>query len=161
MVPDTRQRMIAGISVISLGLVLWWLQRTEGLGPWAVFFLIGGLFLAGYLYRREYGFLVPGCIMLGLGSGGVFENARFGMGNSTVLGLGAGFVAIYLIALLYERKSHWWPLIPGVALILYGIRGAQRIVEWSVRNWPVFLVIIGLMILFGAFGKPKSKSASG
>ena len=30
---ERNQRMIAGVSVIALGLVLWWLQRTEGFGP--------------------------------------------------------------------------------------------------------------------------------
>ena len=159
MAAGTRQRMVAGVSVIALGLVLWWLKRTEGFGPWAMFFLLGGLLLAAYLYRREYGFLVPGCILLGLGAGGVFEDAQFGLGNTTALGLGAGFVAIYVIALLYERRSHWWPLLPGVLLILYGIQRAERILTWLFRNWPVFLVLIGLMILFGAFGKPRRGGA--
>jgi len=157
MATESGNRMIAGVSVISLGLLLWWLQSTEGLGPWAVFFLLGGLFLALYLARKEYGFLIPGCILLGLGAGGVFEDSNLGLGLSTVTGLGAGFLAIYLIPLLYERRSHWWPLIPGVLLILVGLQRGQRIIEWSFENWPVFIVVIGLMIVFGAFGGPRRK----
>ena len=80
-----------------------------------------GAFMAAYLAKKEYGFLIPACILLGLGAGSIGANSFFDFGDSRQLGLGFGFVAIFLIALLYERKSHWWPLIPGAALILLGL----------------------------------------
>ena len=80
------------------------------------------------------------------------------MGGSRNLGLGLGFVAIFLIAFLYERKSHWWPLIPGTVLILLGLRRMEEVFGWLLRNWPLILVIIGVLILLGAL-RPARKSA--
>jgi hypothetical protein len=42
-----------------------------------------------------------------------------------------GFIAIYVIAKLYERDSHWWPLIPGVILILIGVPKTAKIFRVS------------------------------
>ena len=145
-----QQQVVAGLVLIGLGVALFFLNRDVGINTAAIFFLIGGAFLAAYFYRREYGFLIPGCILLGLGGGTV--------GGSRNLGLGLGFVAIFVIAFLYERKSHWWPLIPGTVLILLGLRRMEEVFSWLLRNWPLILVIIGVLILFGAL-RPARKSA--
>ena len=146
-----RQRLISGIALIVLGLGLWYLQRLDGLGAATFLLLIGGAFLAAYLYFRNYGYLVPGCIMLGLGVGTVAEDSRFNFGDSMLLGLGFGFVAIYVISLLYERKNRWWPLIPGGIMLLVGF-GAEDFVDTLIRNWPLILVLIGILIVLGAIG---------
>jgi hypothetical protein len=62
-----------------------------------------------------------------------------------------GFIAIYVIAKLYERDSHWWPLIPGVILILIGVPKTAKIFRFLFDNWPLILVAIGLLVLIGAF----------
>ena len=61
-----RQQIIVGLAVIGVGLVLLALKHVCGLVQWASFFLLGGAFFAAYFYRREFGFLIPGCILLGL-----------------------------------------------------------------------------------------------
>jgi hypothetical protein len=155
-----RQRIIAGMALIVMGLGLFWLHRVEGIGQAAGFFLIGGVFLAAYLYNRSYGFLIPAGILIGLGAGSVGAETFFSFGESHLLGLGCGFVGIYLVSLLYERRGHWWPLIPGIALILLGLPNTERIFRYLGRNWPLILVIIGVMILLGAFGRPKSRRGS-
>jgi hypothetical protein len=48
-------RLFAGAILVLLGLGLFALQFVEGLGDAVIFFLIGGAFVAGYLYRRAYG----------------------------------------------------------------------------------------------------------
>lgn len=148
-----RQRVTAGIALIVLGLGLYWLHRVEGIGEAAVFFLVGGAFLAAYLYNRTYGFLVPAGIMLGIGAGTVGAESLLDFGRPQFLGLGFGFILIFLIALLYERRSHWWPLIPGTVLILLGLPDADRIFSYLYRNWPLILVIAGALILLTALGR--------
>lgn len=56
-------------------------------------------------------------------------------------------MAIYVLDLLRNRSGHWWPLVPGAALIVGG-----ALAETSVLReffWPVALVIVGLLILSG------------
>jgi len=65
MTQEKRQRLIAGFAVIGMGLGLWVLQRLDAIGSSAFFLLIGGAFMAAYLARKEYGFLIPACILLG------------------------------------------------------------------------------------------------
>ncbi len=152
---DTRNRrsLVSGAILILLGIVLLALQFVEGFGEAVVFFLIGGLFVTGYLYTRAYGLLIPGGILLGLGLGSIGEASALSFGDLGSVGLGIGFVSIYVIALIYQGGSHWWPLIPGVALILTGLASGNRSFERLLSvGWPLILVFIGLAILAGAFG---------
>jgi len=41
-------------------------------------------------------------------------------GGWILLGLGAGFIGIWLLALLLKLSSHWWPLVPGFVLLAVG-----------------------------------------
>jgi hypothetical protein len=156
-----RQRIVAGLTLIVLGLALYALQKFEGIGQATIFFLVGGAFLAAYFARREYGFLIPGCILLGLGAGSIGHDSFFFFGDSTLLGLGCGFVAIFLIALVYQRRTSWWPLIPGSVLLLVGLPDTERVFEILFDNWPLILVVIGLLILIGAVARPRSHGDAG
>ena len=153
-----RQRLLAGLVLVVIGLVLFALNRVGNIGPWAIFFIVGSAFLTAYFYQREYGFLIPACILLGLGAGNVGADF-FDFGLSARLGLGLGFIAIYVIAFVYERerRTQWWPLIPGTVLIVTSLTRVRYIVEFMVDNWPLALVILGILIMLGAFGKPKPK----
>ena len=118
----------AGLILIAVGLGLFLIDRVEGIGPEAVMLVIGAAFLIAYFVRKKYGLLVPGCILLGIGIGQVGRESFLGFGESSSLGLAFGFIAIYVIARLYEGKTQWWPLIPGgVMLILVGaFRGGEK-----------------------------------
>jgi hypothetical protein len=160
-----RRRLIIGATLIVLGVGLFALQFVEGLSDAVILLLIGGVFMAGYLYARAYGLLIPGCLLLGLGLGVVGANTfDFEIGPGTevtmsgedtfeLLGLGVGFVAIYVIPLVYQGRSHWWPLIPGLILILFGLavesESFERLFEFG---WPLVLTFIGLLLLAGAVG---------
>ena len=63
---------------------------------------------------------------------------------------------MYLIALSYERSSHWWPLIPGGVLFLVGLPSGNQIVNYVFTyGWPWALVLVGVLVLFGKFKSPK------
>ena len=71
-------------------------------------------------------------------------------------GLGIGFILVHLVALLYQRRSHCWPLIPGTVPILLGLRSRGRVWRFLVSDgWPLILVIIGVLLLLGAVGKKR------
>ena len=154
-----RQKFTAGAILILFGLGFFLLQRFEGIGTEVVLLIIGAAFLVGYFYQKVYGLLIPACILLGLGFGELLENRFWWANEGTQLGLGLGFVTIYVIARLYERQSHWWPLIPGVVLILVGLPRTARVFRVLLENWPLVLIAIGLLVLIGAFRKPRSSLA--
>ena len=149
--PD-RQKFIAGVVLVLFGLGFYLMQRLDAIGDEVIMLIIGAAFLVAYFYQKAYGLLIPACILLGLGSGNLLQD-RFPQwaDDGIQLGLGLGFLAIYLIAKLYQRESHWWPLIPGIVLILIGVPRTAKIMRFLLDNWPLILVAIGLVILIGAF----------
>ena len=154
-----RQRMVAGLVLIGLGTGFFLLQRLDRIGFSALFLLIGGAFLTAYFYAKEFGYLVPGCILLGMGFGQIGRGTFLDFGNEMMIGLGAGFIGIFVISLLYERKSNWWALIPGGVLIVLGVPHTERVVDFLFKYWPAVLILVGLGILISAFVRPPRKSA--
>ncbi|MBN1484178.1 MAG: hypothetical protein JXA37_05605 [Chloroflexia bacterium] len=148
-----RRRIIGGTILILLGIAFLAQQFIHGLGDSAFLFIIGGAFLVAYFVRQAYGLLIPGCILVGLGLGSIGENTFIGVGDFSALGLGIGFIAIYVIARIYQGDSHWWPLIPGGILILVGVASlTENLGRIFSVGWPLLLVLIGLLLLAGAFG---------
>ena len=123
-------------------------------------FIIGALSLAAYLRTRNYVLAVIGCVVLGLGIG-TFGKDQFGISaDMTQIGLGAGFVMLYLIPLIYERRSHWWPLIPGGVLLLLGFNAWREFREFMTnQGWPLILVIIGVLIVLGSLGGRRARGS--
>jgi type IV secretory pathway VirB2 component (pilin) len=151
MEPKESGRLMAGAILIVIGLGLLGLQFTEGIGESVTLFFIGALFLAGYLYRRAYGLLIPACILMGLGLGAVGEQTFLAMEGMNNLGLGLGFLAIFLIDRAYTGASHWWPLIPGGILVINGLTSSSGpMADLVAVGWPLLLVAAGLILLFGA-----------
>lgn len=145
------RRTSAGLILIAIGLGLYLIDRVEGIGEEAVFLIIGTAFLIAYFVRKNYGLLIPGCILLGLGVGSAGRGTFLGFGESTQLGLGLGFIAIYVIARLNEGKSQWWPLIPGGVLLVMAIPQTHDFFTYIWAHWQLVLVFIGVLILVGAF----------
>ena len=141
----------AGLILVAVGLGLYVIDRVEGIGPEAVMLVIGAAFLIAYFVRKNYGLLVPGCILLGIGIGQVGRESFLGFGESSSLGLAFGFIAIYVIARLYEGKTQWWPLIPGGVMLIMAIPQGHELVEYLWGHWQLLLVLIGVLILVGAF----------
>ncbi len=153
MIRSTSGRATAGAILVVLGLVLLANQLVEGFGGELWTILIGGLFVAGYFSRRAYGLLIPGCILLGVSLGDLTIRRLGDLGDLDQIGLGLGFIAIFAIDSLYTgRTSHWWPLIPGLILVATGLADASEpIREILSVGWPAVLILIGLIVLAGAF----------
>ncbi|NIM62910.1 MAG: hypothetical protein GTN89_03290, partial [Acidobacteria bacterium] len=60
MTKDRRSRLVAGVTLIAIGVLLFWLNRVEDIADSVLFFVIGSLFLGSYLYSKNYGLLIPG-----------------------------------------------------------------------------------------------------
>jgi hypothetical protein len=152
----TKSRLTTGVMLILLGLALYSLRQFGGVGRSIVLIGCGAVFVAGYLYTRAYMLLVTGCIVFGLGFGNLGKAKAYFLGDFTFVGLGIGFILIWLIALLYQRRSHWWPLVPGVILILLGFETWGRVWRYLFSDgWPLILVIVGALIVLGALGRSR------
>jgi hypothetical protein len=126
--------------------------------------LIGVAFLVAFAFTRQYGFLVPGGIMTGLGAGIVASQtltlADEQTGGVIVLGLGLGFLSIWVIgAIAHVDRHHWWPMIPGGILVVVG---AALLIGGQAVNlldyWGVAIVAIGLIVLWRAWAESRSRA---
>ncbi len=157
---NQRSRVISGVTLIGIGLLLFWLTRVEDIADSVLFFVIGSLFLGAYLYSKNYGLLIPGCLLLGLGTGTLLERMDR-LDQPWQIGLGAGFVAIFVIALLYEKRTHWWPLIPGGVLLISAFAIGEELRRFLFSGGlPLVLVVIGVIILLGTFTKRGSRDGA-
>jgi len=148
-----KSQVVSGVTLIGIGLLLFWLNSVEEIADSVLFFVIGSLFLGAYLYSKNYGLLIPGCLLLGLGAGTLLERMNR-LDEPWQIGLGAGFVAIFVISLLYEKRAHWWPLIPGSILLLSAFALGEDLMRFLFSGgWPLVLVAIGVLIVLGSFRK--------
>jgi hypothetical protein len=115
---------------------------------------IGLGFLVWWAFSGNYGLLVPAGVLTGLGVGLMLADVEF-YGNPVALGLGVGCLAIYALdTLRRQRRSSWWPLVPGVALVIVGL--LQNTSGWDSLGelgWPLFLIVIGIIIIGGALSR--------
>ncbi|MFI5282095.1 MAG: hypothetical protein ACHQ0J_03085 [Candidatus Dormibacterales bacterium] len=114
---------------------------------------LGGAFTAAYLLSHRYGFLVPGGILAGVGTGLVIAWAVGAADNGpyVVLCGGLGFLFIYVVDVLIGRVTgRWWPVIPGTAMVLAagGMASQNEALVSQIRVWsPLVLVAVGVWIL--------------
>ncbi|HET7646428.1 MAG TPA: hypothetical protein VFV59_08210 [Candidatus Limnocylindria bacterium] len=157
-----QRTLVPGLILIGLGVFLGIVQVT-GVGAEAVVAVIGGAFLVTYALTRNYGFLVPGGIMTGLGLGIIWETqAAANADGVVVIGLGLGFLAIYVIDLLVRgHAALWWPVIPGGILATIGVLVETEQERWlrgTELLWPAALIVIGGIILLAQIrrGPPET-----
>ena len=146
---ETRRRRGGAILVI-LGLALFVLQYVEGAAESILFFGIAAVFVFFYFRQQRYGFLVPGCILAGIGLGKLIDNSGLSVADPGALGMGIGFLMIYGIDRLFRGRTSWWPLVPGGIMLFGAIRSGD---SWANRilaeGWPLILVVIGLLVFMG------------
>jgi hypothetical protein len=140
-----RRSLPLGIVLICLGLFFVLARTFRFSGPGAVLVLIGAIFLALSAARGFRGPLLPGGILLGLGSAFLFQarlEPLFPRWAAILLGLGAGFLLVAAIdrASGHERRPS--PLLPGVVLVALAALGALS------RRTPVFEVLSGVRDLW-------------
>jgi hypothetical protein len=154
-----RSQIAAGVALIVIGLVVLSLRYFEESGRAMVLLAAGGAFIAAYFYSDIYGLLIPGGILSGLGLGSLAEWQDVAVRDANAVGLGIGFVAIYVIERLYRRRAHWWPLIPGVILIGSGLGARFGDVGHILWRWaPVILVALGVLMVVKALGRGSGSS---
>jgi hypothetical protein len=146
----------AVLILVGVGALVMQVAEQEQVAGGGVVALIGIGLLGAFAYTRAYGYLIPGSIMTGLGIAiavaEVVKATDEGEGGVIVLGLGLGFIGIWVISSIAQlSEHHWWPLIPGG--ILTAIGGALLIGGQAVQlldYWGVILVAIGLVVLWQA-----------
>jgi hypothetical protein len=138
---------VLGLLLIGLGGVLL-LAVTTDIGGEVVVGFIGVAFLVAYASTRTYGFLVPGGILTGLGTGLVLQSLGV-RGDIVVLGLGLGFLAIAVIDQLFTsaRSGWWWPLIPGAVLLLISVGSVTGLPDLGRYLVPAALILLGAVLL--------------
>lgn len=145
---------VGGVLLIALGLFFLLGQRVPDLGQYVV--LGVGLFLfALFLVYRDYGLLVPACIVSGVGAGIPLAATYDGDlgGGAFLISLGCGFLAIWVLGLLFRlRENHPWPLVPGVILGTLGATTAARAQGQDAVNvvetvWPILVIVAGVLLL--------------
>ncbi|HET7421675.1 MAG TPA: hypothetical protein VFL27_14950 [Candidatus Dormibacteraeota bacterium] len=122
----------------------------------------GIAFLVAYALTRQYGFLVPGGILSGLGGGLLTSsllNAADG-GPYIVSGLGLGFLLIFAVDILVSGKAlRWWPVIPGGILLLVGTEiasGSDSFLRTFQIAAPIALIVIGVALLVTRARRPAA-----
>lgn len=152
---------IVGAALIAIGALLLagqWFDLSGAL----VLGVLSIMFIGLYAATRAYGLLIPGCILGGLAFGVGFESAGVSLhGGVVVLGLAAGFVAIYVVNVLVDRAPHWWPLIPGTILGAVGLSTAledSELARLGTVLWPVLLIAAGLVVLLVNLRSPAVKT---
>ena len=142
--------LVAGLVIAGIGLFFLAGQLEPDIGRFVTMF-IGLALLSVFVVTREYGFLVPGSILTGVGIGIVLDSAASGEAESGVmmLALAGGFLGIWVIGSIYRlSENHWWPLIPGGILTLIGLVQLTRTdVAGALRLWPVILIVLGAFLL--------------
>jgi len=153
------RRSTAGIILVVLGLMFLAAQWFDFTGA-AVLGALSVVFVVMYATTRTYGFLIPGMILGGLAIGvGLQEYGYDPSGGVVVLGLGAGFIAIYLVNVLVQAPANWWPLIPGGILSVVGVTQLAEgtaAAETIARLWPVGLIVAGIIVLIATFMRPEA-----
>lgn len=152
----TQRNLVPGLILIALGAFLFFVQAT-GVGGEAILVIIGGGFLIAYAVTRQYGFLVPGGIITGLGLGVIWEVSAPTAGGVVLIGLGLGFVSIWLLDVVMRHTPvPWWPLIPGGILATIGVlveTGQEGLLSELTWLWPVALIVVGAVLLLTQLGR--------
>jgi len=150
----TKGPLVGGLILIVLGFGILLAQFTDsGGGP-----IVGGIglaFLTAFFFAgHNYGFLIPGSIMTGLGVGIAAEEMGV-VGEPVVIGLGLGFILIWVIDAFFAHvgpeSGRWWPLIPGGILLTVGLMNTATVLsDYAEYVFPVALIIVGGIILGSA-----------
>ena len=157
--PGTNTGMwVAGLALIAIGGLLLLGRWVPDAGEYVVL-AIGLVLLVVFFATGEYGFLVPGGIISGIGAGIPLATAYEGQlgGGLFLIAMAVGFLLIWILGLLFHvREHHWWPLVPGLILgtlgasLTAGERG-RGIADAIAAGWPGLLVVAGILMLIGAF----------
>jgi len=118
---------------------------------------LGLAFVAAYfLTGRPVGLLIPGFVLMAIGSFASVERGFFGFklgGGWFFIFLGSAFAAIFIVDSFGRATPTVWPLYPAAGLLLFGlfITAGEILPKqfWHLAGgwWPAVLILAGLIIL--------------
>lgn len=156
---DTRARIVAGVALIAIGLLALLAQLTNwSILGWMVLPTLALIFLTWGLLTRNFGLVIPGGILGGLGLGlftmvGPLSSLFAGLQPGVfMLSFAAGWALITLLSPITSDRVQWWPLIPGavigmVGLFLLGGRFTWAILQLMGYGWALLLIGVGAYLL--------------
>jgi hypothetical protein len=145
-----KNEQLIAYALIAIGAVTL-LTRISFLAQWLWIGLIAAGFLAAYLNKRQYGFLVVGSILTGIAVGILLERS-LGSG-AFLISLGFGCIAIDQV----ERKDNRWPRSLGGVLIALGIFAGLLDSGFFTSPWfPLILIALGIF-LFVRYQRGRAK----
>lgn len=154
---NDRRGLVVGVVLLLLGAFFVLSRSFRFSGPGPILILIGSVFLALSALRRARGPLLPGAVLVGLGTGFLLRETLepwFPHWATLLLGLGAAFLLVAALDSAAGRERRPSPLFPGIVLILVALFGAltraDAVREWiaGVQHlWPWALVLAGALLV--------------
>jgi hypothetical protein len=157
---DRRNRWVGGLVLIAVGILALFGQYFEV--AWSaplILLTIGGVFIIAGIISRQSGWFIPGGILAGIGMGvaatlwAVDDYSGEVAGGSFLLLFSLGWALIPILSIIFTDDRHLWALIPGGIIAMVGVGliwggMALDVLEFLGDIWPVFLILIGVYILF-------------
>jgi hypothetical protein len=141
-----------GLFLVALGAALVVAQAGAGVSTGHALALFGGLvFWVAFALGWAAWAGLPAALLTGWGLARVLQDLGYISGSGwTALLLGAGFLAVYLIALARHGGRQGWALWIGLALVLLG---AAQVTLREIPGLPPLdaYVIPAILIVIGAF----------
>jgi hypothetical protein len=160
------RRRIWGVVLLVVALLALLNRYLPARSEYLVLPLLGAGFTFSAVLARVPGLLIPGGVLLGVGSG-IAAQRFYGLGGGSQSGqalfllcLALGFLLITLLSLIFFRSRVLWPLWPaafiGVAAALRLMGAAWQEYLWRILPyWPFALLAIALWLLL--FRSRRSK----
>jgi hypothetical protein len=141
-----------GLFLVALGAALVVSQAALGVSTGHALALFGGLvFWVAFAFGWAAWAGLPAALLTGWGLARVLQDLGYISGSGwTALLLGAGFLAVYLIALARHGGRQGWALWIGLALV---VLGAAQVALREIPGLPPLdaYVVPAILIVIGAF----------
>lgn len=152
------KRRIAGAVLVVVALAALLDRYTEVNFGLIAPLALGVGFLVWSLIAREWGLLIPGGVLVGIGAGMVMQrvvNAGAAWDQALFFWcFAAGWGLIWALSRAFFRRNVMWPLIPGGIMLVLGFgqlwQGEMQTVWRSVSTWwPFLLLAVAAWLWFG------------
>lgn len=149
-------RFLAGLGLICTGLFVMVGNTTGPVRLLGLFFLLGlgAMLLLWGILAQMSGPIIPGALLTGVSIGTlitqeVYDLSSIESAGVHVMAIAGGFLLITLITWRLTSPTLWWPLIPGVILLLGGLNLLFRsaILAGVGDFWPVAMIAVGLYLV--------------
>lgn len=160
-----KDQWVGGAVLIAIGVALLLGQVVGATGQF-VTLGIGLVLLVLFAVSRTPGTLIGGGIVTGIGAGVLVAANTTGdiAGAAVLLGLGFGFIGVWLIGTLMRIKEiTFWPPIPGAILVVVGVvvLAGSDVARNLELLWPGLLIVIGVIVVIAALRGRGAGSAGG